>query len=129
MKIFGRELNPGITLTAIGIGHLFYGISMPRISVPFIALFKLGFFGKAMPENDGGFWFQMAGMFIITTGEMMRYYLQDSKKNFPRVLGYALISLGVFGSLAVGVRVPHGFYLLIAQGIYMLNYKNPNNKE
>ncbi|KAJ3257431.1 hypothetical protein HK103_004506 [Boothiomyces macroporosus] len=119
-----QYLNPGITLTAIGVAHLNYGLTVPRVSKPFLALFKLGYFGKAIPENDGGFWFQMSGLFMITTGEMIRYYLRDTKKQLPPQLGYYFIGIGLFGWLAVGFTERHGFYMLVAEGIYMLTYKN-----
>merc|ERR1712232_1358176 len=68
-------------------------------------------------ERECAFWFQIAGVFMISQGYLLTQYMKATKTNSPpKWYGWYMTTLGI-----IGAKVEtSGFLPVIAQGVYAL---------
>lgn len=116
------SLVSGSLLIGTGAIHSVLGLCIPELRQPFFRGLRDGFSDKLAIEEryarEAGFWFQLAGVFMVMQGFLMRSYtIHTQGKPSPSWLGWSLTALGAGG---VSVMPVSGFWLILPQGLYIL---------
>jgi len=115
------SLNIPNTLFATGVIHCSAGLLIPELRAPttrFVKEWKV-----AVPDTqehyqrEAAFWFQFAGFAMVTQAYLLKQYNAETKKDTPTWFGGYLTVLGLAG---VSLMPASGFWLILAQGMWVL---------
>ncbi|MDR2651685.1 MAG: DUF6463 family protein [Prevotellaceae bacterium] len=109
----------GILLIVSGIVHTIVGLILACDI--YWEVLKLGFINVIEPDfvhaRACAFWFLVCGIIIIILGQTLHYYIRQTNQKPPLLLGYWMLTLSVFGCLAMPAS---GFWLFVPQSLIII---------
>ncbi|KAJ3164185.1 hypothetical protein HDU88_005497 [Geranomyces variabilis] len=129
--------TPANLMMFTGVGHCAVGLAIPIFRTPFLSLCRGGYIGglrnfAAVPTpllyaQCNAFWFMGFGVAMGIVARTLQVYVRDvgalsrAAVTIPRSIAWSLIALGGLGALATPVS---GFWLLVANGMWMLGWQS-----
>ena len=85
----------------------------------YLEILKLGFINAIEPDfvRTFAFWFFICGIMLIIFGQTLHYYIRKTNRQPPISLGYWMLTLSVFGCLAMPAS---GFWLFVPQSLIII---------
>ena len=115
-------LTSGNLLISTGIIHCGVGLLIPELRGPFFRIATELTVTEVADvhdrfERECSFWFQVAGVLMISQGYLLRNYCQVTGKTVPTWFGWYLTGLSTVGVI---VMPASGFWLGLGQGLFIL---------
>ena len=108
------SLTSGNLLISTGILHSGIGLLIPKLRGPLLRIATERTTQIAdvndRYERECSFWFQVAGIMMISQGYLLRNYCQDTRKKVPQWLGWYFTGMGTVGAI---VMPASGFWLIL----------------
>ena len=115
------SLTSSNLLISTGILHSGIGLLIPELRVPLLRIVTERTTQIADVhdkfERECSFWFQVAGIMMISQGYLLRNYCQATRKKAPQWFGWYLTGMGTVGVI---VMPASGFWLILGQGMLIL---------
>ncbi|KAJ3004762.1 hypothetical protein HKX48_001046 [Thoreauomyces humboldtii] len=130
-------ITPANKLLLTGIIHCLVPLGVPALRDPLLSLLRTGYVDglralahaptPVLYAQSNGFWFVVSGVLMGIAGRALQCYVRDVGEathgvvKIPRSVAWGLLGLGVVGVTSNPVS---GFWSLLLQGVWMLNWES-----